>query len=89
MSVEKYSLQADSAWNPGIYPDPEGEYVTLAEYQKVQTALYDMVFAYCNKSETIPHTFEIHAVASAVDFLDGTNKKFAEEVLSGLGAGQI
>jgi hypothetical protein len=80
--IERYSLQADSAWNPGICPDKEGDYVLYTDYLKLQDILNDMVFAYVNKDEDCPHTFEIEALMKASIYLDNPDHiKFANKAL--------
>jgi hypothetical protein len=81
ISMQRYSLQADSAWNPRVLPDTDGEYVLYSDYQKLQEALNDMVFAYVNKDE-IPHTFELEAIKQAASLLEKPEHiKFAQSVL--------
>jgi hypothetical protein len=33
--------------------------------KELEKALYDMVIAYCNKDEELPHSFEIKALENA------------------------
>ena len=49
--------------------------------QELEKALFDMVFAYCNKDEECPHDFEVYALKNAKELLTNEkHKKFAEEV---------
>jgi hypothetical protein len=41
--IERYSLQADSAWNPGICPDKEGDYVLYTDYLKLRLSIIEPV----------------------------------------------
>lgn len=83
MSIERYDLCHPSI--PGfsslVLPVEEGKYVLYTDYQKLQEALNDMVFAYVNKDE-IPHTFELEAIKHAASLLEKPEHiKFAQSAL--------
>jgi len=47
--------------------------------------IYDMVFAYANKDDDMPHGFEIEAVMNACAVLDDPlQNKFAQKVLESI-----
>lgn len=49
--------------------------------QELEQVLYDMVFAYCNKDEESPHSFEVYALENAKILLTNEkHKRFAEIV---------
>lgn len=51
---------------------------------KLQEALYELVFAYTNKDEDFPHTFEIEAIKEAVNLVRDKDKKFVQEVFEAM-----
>lgn len=47
----------------------------MDKQQELEKALFDMVFAYCNKDDEAPHDFEIEALKNAKRLLTDKNQK--------------
>lgn len=53
----------------------------MSREQELEKALFDMVFAYCNKDAELPHSFEVEALEKAKTLLTNEkHKRFAEIV---------